>query len=304
MSIPDDATALARGLKNAKRKKRRATEVETPSKRPRKAEILPQTSDVQEIKVKKEPESEPAPPAAADQPDLQIAPCSPDPDFHVTEHGKENSDSNAQQEEEAEPTATNGTCPYNFEAFFGMEMIRVWDMYACTDHDYGDMLFGASTVVFAEDESSARQFLNKHLVNHGLKPYAEKHFSLIRVPFNAKAAHLVCVSYQSELTTFSNNAQKRLTRYSDIADSDSGHIFAHNHDKHRLFYATNIVETIPMRCGAIVVASSAEEALKLLERKIKDATGIHPGDPIPYRLREVRASDVGCMQLPVIDLVQ
>lgn len=55
-------------------------------------------------------------------------------------------------------------------------------IYVCTDHD-GFYPVGVASVVIAEDEPDARRLLNKELTDKGLRPWAEKDYTLQEVPF-------------------------------------------------------------------------------------------------------------------------
>lgn len=277
-------------------------------KKARKSEQVDATEEVQSVQVKVERASSPVVASAVESVILE---CKP-----IVHQKPEREESNGECKVEklksraksvpvhyVETPPDSGVDRQGYESFFGIQMTNLWEMYVCSDHDCPQMLYGASTVVFAHDEAKAREYLSTHLVNHGRKSYDEKHFTLTRIPFNAKGAHLVCVSYQTELLALCSNAQKRLTGNSEPETGlDSGNAFAHNHAGHRLFIADNIVETIPMRCGAVVIANSMKEAEKLLVKKIQQCTRTQITGASPYQLRELRASDLACAELPVYEL--
>lgn len=63
-------------------------------------------------------------------------------------------------------------------------------LFVCTDHD-SHWPVGCASIVFAENETRARELLNMHLVAAGLKPFEEQNYTLEERPTDGEWAEIL-----------------------------------------------------------------------------------------------------------------
>lgn len=174
----------------------------------------------------------------------------------------------------------------NFLDFMYPDRPKTACLFVCMDHDIEDMVLGSSTLIVSEDWGGAKRLLDQYLFGQSLRNSTEKPFTLVPIYLNQKGAYLVSVTYQNMLQSVSTSFSKKLTKGSSASDpilireSDdvTNHSTSISKSKQSVFICKNIMETIPMRCGAVVIAANMTEAKKLLTSTMKDLNLIRPNE--------------------------